>query len=244
MTKILIVDNDLETQGMIEQFLYREGYQIIRAYTARDALMMVEEHTPDIFLINTFLPGGADGLTLCRRLRNNPRMVNAPIIFLTDMGARYAVADALEAGGDDYVRKPFAIRELAARIRAHLRRVAGALNNEGTPLLRIVPDTLTVYVNGRKVNLTQVEFDLLKFLCHTPHQLHTTETLLSDVWQYPRGAGDAALVRNHIRNLRRKLEEDPDRPAIIQSRHGRGYGIRARVQFESHLNNTRARDYR
>jgi DNA-binding response OmpR family regulator len=100
------------------------------------------------------------------------------------------------------------------------------------PSLRIFPDTMAVYVNDRCVELTQVEFDLLMFLCGAPNQLHSTQSLLSDVWQYPNGAGDTALVRNHIRNLRRKIEEDPDHPSIIQSRHGRGYAVRAAVKIE------------
>jgi DNA-binding response OmpR family regulator len=231
MVKILIVEDDLENLSSMQQYLEREGYTILKTLSAREALNVAEENTPDLFVINTYLPSGIDGLTLCRKLRANPRTANAPIIFLTDQATRHAVAEALEAGGDDYIRKPFALRELCARVRAHLRRVAGIVN-DGAPVLRIIPDTLTVYVNERKVILTQVEFDLLKFLCRSPQQLHSTENLLMDVWQYPRGSGDAALVRNHIRNLRRKLEDDPERPAIIQSRHGRGYSIKAQVFFE------------
>lgn len=232
MVKILIVEDDLETLSSMEQYLGREGYTVLKTLSAREALTISEESNPDLYVINTYLPSGMDGLMLCRKLRSNPRTANAPIIFLTDQGTRHAVTDALDAGGDDYIKKPFALRELSARVRAHLRRVNGGIN-DGTPTLRIIPDTLTVYVNERKVVLTQVEFELLKFLCHSPQQLHSTENLLMDVWQYPRGSGDAALVRNHIRNLRRKLEDDPERPAIIQSRHGRGYGIKARIQFET-----------
>jgi two-component system, OmpR family, alkaline phosphatase synthesis response regulator PhoP len=232
MVKILIVEDDLETLALMEQYLEREGYTVLKTLSAREALNIAEESLPDLFVINTYLPTGMDGLMLCRKLRMSPRTVNTPIIFLTDQDTRHAVTEALEAGGDDYIRKPFALRELAARVRAHLRRVVG-VTNDGTPLLRIIPDTLTVYVNERKVVLTQVEFELLKFLCRYPQQLHSTENLLMDVWQYPRGSGDAALVRNHIRNLRRKLEDDPERPSIIQSRHGRGYGVKARVHFET-----------
>ncbi len=232
MVNILIVEDDLETLSSMEQYLEREGYTIFKTLSAREALNIAEETAPDLFVINTYLPAGMDGLTLCRKLRANPHTANTPIIFLTNQGTRHAVTDALEAGGDDYIRKPFALRELSARVRAHLRRVVGGMN-DGNPVLRIIPDTLTVYVNERKVVLTQVEFELLKFLCQTPHQLHSTEDLLIDVWQYPRGSGDAALVRNHIRNLRRKLEDDPERPAIIQSRHGRGYGVKAHIHFET-----------
>lgn len=232
MYKILIVDDDLETVGMIEDFLDREGYFVSRATSAREALALVERDTPELMVINTSLKSGMDGLTLCRRFRGNVRTATTPIIFLTDQGNHHAGADALEAGGDDYIRKPFALRELGARIRAHLRRVSGSIM-DGLPMLRIVPDNMMVYINERQTVLTQVEFELLTYLCNAPHQLHSTQDLLSDVWHYPMGTGDAALVRNHIRNLRRKLEDDPERPTIIQSRHGRGYAVRARVQVES-----------
>jgi DNA-binding response OmpR family regulator len=231
MYKILVVDDDVETLRTVEQFLEREGYIVDTAVSARDALSLVERDTPELFIVNTYLPG-TDGLTLCRKLRDNSRTANSPIIFLTGQGSPYGVSDALSAGGDDYLRKPFALRELSARIRAHLRRT-GNYSMEDAPTLTVLPHNLTVFVNDRKVTLTQVEFDLLLFLCHSPHELHSTQALLTDVWQYPEGTGDAALVRNHIRNLRRKLESDPERPSIIQSRHGRGYAIKARVQIES-----------
>lgn len=231
MYKILLVDDDVETLRMIEQFLEREGYIVDIAHSARETLALVEVDVPELCIISTYLPG-MDGLLLCRKLRDNPKTANTPIIFLTSHGSPHGVSDALSAGGDDYLRKPFALRELSARIRAHLRRTGNSPLDDA-PILTVLPHNLTVFVNERKVTLTQVEFDLLMFLCHTPHELHSTQDLLTDVWQYPEGTGDAALVRNHIRNLRRKLEIDPERPAIIQSRHGRGYAIKARVQIES-----------
>ncbi len=229
MYKILLVDNDAETLEMIDQLLKREGYSIYRATSGHDVLRLVDSLVPDLMVISMTL-SGMDGLTLCRKLRALPHTARTPIVFLNSSESPYGVADALGAGGDDYLRKPFALRELAARIRAHLRRVA--TKQDDVPRLRIVPDSLTVFVNDRKVLLTQVEFDLLLFLCSTPNQLHSTQTLLNDVWQYPRGTGDTALVRNHVRNLRRKLESDPERPEIIQSRHGRGYTVRAQVEIE------------
>jgi DNA-binding response OmpR family regulator len=236
MYKILVVDEDLETLRTIEQFLSREGYLVETTISARDVLSIAEENIPDLFIINTVL-SGADGLSLCRALRANVKTTSAPIIFLTSKSSANAVSEALEAGGDDYLRKPFALRELSARVRAHLRRTA-SYSIDDMPRLTVNPHTLTVWVNDREVALTQVEFDLLMFLCHAPHELHSTQTLLMDVWQYPAGTGDTALVRNHIRNLRRKLEEDPERPSIIQSRHGRGYSIKARVQIQNQLMGT------
>jgi DNA-binding response OmpR family regulator len=230
MYRILIVDNDLEAVGVMEHFLKREGYRVVVAYSVRDALVALEKATPDLILIDTTSPN-LDGLGLCTKLRSNPRTSTIPLL-LTGRNNRSAVTDALEVGGDDYIPKPYALRELAARMRAHLRRVSGNAV-DAMPTLRIVPEAQMVFVNEREVALTQMEFELLSYLCRRPNQLHRTQDLLTDVWQYPRGAGDAALVRNHVRNLRRKIEMDPDRPAIIQSRHGRGYAVRAGVVIEN-----------
>lgn len=229
MYRILVVSPEIETLDAIKQFLGREGYQVTAAPSVLDALGMVARSVPEMLIIDVNAPS-MDGVALCRRLRASPRTSNSPII-LVGPNTRQAVTDALECGGDDYIPKPFAVRELAARVRAHLRRMSG-LMGEVVPLLKIVPETQIVYLNNREVELTSVEFELLTYLCRRPNQLHSTQDLLTHVWQYPQGAGDAALVRNHIRNLRRKIEDDPERPAIIQSRHGRGYTVRANVQIE------------
>lgn len=230
MYEILIVDDDAVQLNMVEQLLDQEGYLVHKARTAKEALELVESNHPDLFVIDVGLPQ-MDGITLCRKLRERPQMSNSPIIFLTASTASYTVTEALEAGGDDYIRKPFAMRELAARIRAHLRRASNQLGVD-IPTLRLYPNSHQVFVNDREVELTRVEFDLLKYLCYMPEKWQSTNDLLKHVWQYPEGVGDSALVRNHVRNLRRKLEFNPDRPAIIQSRHGRGYVIRAYIRIE------------
>lgn len=229
MCKILIVDDDISVLRMIEQALDQEGYTVYKAHSGREALALLETFKPDLFLIDLTLPS-MDGLVMCRRLRSNPDFVNTPIVFMTGQNANYSVAEALEAGGDDFIRKPFAVREMTARLRAQLRR-SNNFEGEESASLRILPSTYQVFVDAREVMLTRIEFDLLNYLCNSPHKWHATQDLLSGVWNYPNGVGDAALVRNHIRNLRRKLEMNPDHPAIIQSRHGRGYAIRAQVEF-------------
>jgi DNA-binding response OmpR family regulator len=229
MYDILVVDDDAQILDMVELVLKREGYHVIRAFSAAEALQKIEESAPDLFVIDAVLPE-MDGLTLCRRLRSTSQTANIPIIFVTGQDSPYSVADALNSGGDDYIKKPFIPRELIARIKAHIRR-SFYLDGD-VPSVRILPNTFQVYVNDREVHLTRVEFDLLRYLCLAPHRLHTTDDLLAKVWQYPDGVGDAALVRNHIHNLRRKLEQDPERPSIIQSRHGRGYVIKAHIQIE------------
>lgn len=227
--KILVIDDDPAVLRMIEQALESEGYTVFKSYSGQEALSILDTVQPELFLIDVGLPN-MDGLMLCRKLRSNPETIHTPIIFLTGQHNSYTAAEALEAGGDDYIRKPFAVRELLARIRAHLRR-SNNFEDDDTPFLRIIPGTYQVFVDAREISLTRIEFDLLNFLCHTPNRWHATQDLLTGVWNYPDGVGDAALVRNHIRNLRRKLEINPDHPSIIQSRHGRGYSIRAQVEF-------------
>lgn len=230
MPKILIADDDVEVLYTLERLLEREGYDVIKATSAVEVLARIETDVPDLFLIDIVLPG-INGVELCRTLRADTNTQAVPIIFLTGQHSSHGVADALDAGGDDYVRKPFVMRELMARIRAHLRRPSDYLS-DNLATIRISPDRNQVFVNGREVMLTRVEFDLLHYLCRDTEKMHSSFDLLANVWQYPQGSGDAALVRNHIRNLRRKLEINPDRPAIIQSHHGRGYSVRARVQID------------
>lgn len=234
MHRILVVDDDTQMLDLIRQLLEREGYAVITAVSAQQVLDIIEEEVPDMFIIDAIMPG-IDGLKLCRLLRKSPRVAHLPIVFITAHDSPTTIAEALEAGGDDFIRKPFVLREFTARLRAHLRRVERHDPKDSLPTIRIFAGMRTVLVDGREVDLTQVEYDLLKYLCRAPAKLHSTQDLLMNVWQYPPDAGDTALVRNHIRNLRRKLEDSPERPEIIQSRHGRGYTIKARVQILDHL---------
>ncbi|MCK6578585.1 MAG: response regulator transcription factor [Anaerolineae bacterium] len=223
----MIVDDDIQMLDMVELVLRREGFTVKRASSGFDALEQTSDQTPDLFVIDAMMPE-MDGITLCRKLRAHPQTSNTPIIFLTGNTSSNNVVDALNSGGDDFIRKPFVPRELIARVRAHIRRSA-LYGEENVPILRIVPTQFRAFMESRELTLTRVEFDLLKYMCSAPHKLHSTEDLLAGVWQYPKGVGDAALVRNHIHNLRRKIEDDPERPAVIQSRHGRGYVVKARV---------------
>jgi DNA-binding response OmpR family regulator len=226
MYKIMIVDDDLNNLKMVEQMLTElEGYTVIKARSGLEALRLAQYDKPDLCILDIGMPH-MDGVTLCRALRAMPALAEIPIIFLTANNTSYSVADALEAGGDDYVKKPFAMRELAARVRAHLRRIK---RNEDMPRLQVMRKTYQAFLNGREISLTRIEFDLLHFLARNPGHWYTTQELLEKVWLYPSGIGDTALVRNHVRNVRRKLEDNPDKPAIIQSRHGRGYAVRADV---------------
>ncbi len=233
MTTILVVDDDAGVLDMVELTLRREGFDVVRASSGRDALRIAEAQPPDLFIIDAGLLD-IDGIHLCRQLRETKTTMNTPILFLSGMRDTEIAVQALNSGGDDYLRKPIVPRELAARVRAHIRR-ASQFANIDEPVIRIFPSSYRVYMNDREISLTRVEFDLLKHLCQTPGDAHSTENLLEHVWLYPNGIGDAALVRNHIHNLRGKIEHDPDRPLVIQSRHGRGYVVKARVHIEDEL---------
>lgn len=227
MHTIMVVDNDHKSNHLVQQALSEDNYRIVEAQSYDDMLQLLRSVTPELFLIDANIYGD-DPAHICQKLRQMTQFEAAPIIIM-GQGVEMA-AIALNAGSDDYVRKPLVPRELAARVRAHLRRVAYT-ETPDLPIVSIVADTHQVFVNEKEITLTRVEFDLLRHLCQMPEKWHSTQDLLSNVWQYPDGIGDAALVRNHVRNLRRKLEDNPDRPNIIQSRHGRGYVVKAHIQF-------------
>jgi len=227
MHTIMIVDNDLNSLHFIQQSLGEDNYRIVEAHSYDDMLDRLRSITPDLFIIDAQVNNG-DPVKICKDLRQKMQYEATPLIFM-GQGVELA-AIALNAGSDDFVRKPLIPRELAARVRAQLRRIAYT-ETPDLPIVSIVSDTHQVFVNEKEIALTRVEFDLLKHLCQMPDKWHSTQDLLSHVWQYPDGIGDAALVRNHVRNLRRKLEDNPDRPNIIQSRHGRGYVVKAHIQF-------------
>ncbi len=230
MPRILIVDDDAQLLDMVELVLSREGYQVQRAFNARQALEAMRRDPADLVIVDVVLPD-MDGFTLCKALRQADETAILPILVLTAHQTQNSLVDALTSGADDFIRKPFQPRELVARVRAHLRRANKGLD-PAQPVIRIMPSQFRVFIGDKEVALTRVEFDLLRYLCIRPHELHSTEELLTNVWQYPDGVGDSALVRNHIHNLRQKIEADPERPVILQSRHGRGYVIKAQALVE------------
>lgn len=230
MYSILVANSDATMLQMMDQILTDEGYFVETASSSEDVLGLIDEQLFDLFLVDLDVAGGTNAIGLCERLRHNPVACEKPIVLLAPQTDVERALKALEVGGDDYLRKPFAIRELTARIRAHLRRVNQMQDH--FPSVQINPDTYQVFVENREITLTRMEFDLLYFMINSPKKWHATNDLLANVWNYPDGVGDTALVRNHIRNLRLKLEADPDHPNIILSRHGRGYTIHAKVRLE------------
>jgi len=223
-TRILAVDDERSILDVIRRRLESEGYEVITARDGEEALKVALAWGPDIAILDVIMPK-MDGLELCRRMREQPELAGLPVLFLT---SRESVEDRIrgfEAGADDYLPKPFDLRELSLRIRALLRRVRPV--PEGTDVLRVGRlalhlNTFILEAGDRQALLTPVEFQLMQHLMKHPGVVFTSERLLKEVWGYPVGAGSTDLVRAHIRNIRAKIEPDPAEPIYIRtvSRHG------------------------
>jgi DNA-binding response OmpR family regulator len=219
---ILLVEDEERLARFIELELSSEGYNINVAYDGLTGLTMAREAPPDLLILDWMMPG-MTGLEVCRRLRATGSKV--PVILLT---AKDEVSDrvaGLDAGADDYVVKPFSIEELLARIRAHLRR-----NQEDNPDLLQFEDlalnrrTREVFRNGRAIELTAKEFDLLDYLLSHPRQVITRDQILEKVWGYD-FMGDSNIIEVYVRYLRLKLEEKGEK-RLIQTVRGVGYVLR------------------
>lgn len=227
-TTLLLVEDDARIRAALGLSLADMGYRLVEAATGEDALRRLDEgdRQPDVVLLDLMLPG-MDGLTVCARIRERGDL---PIIMVTARTASQEVIAGLEAGADDYVTKPVDAGELAARIRAVLRRVRAS--DDGMPAQLVVGDLVVRPAEGRvlrgdaEVALTKTEFRLLCALAQAGGNVVTREQLLERVWEYGY-FGDTRLLDVHIRRLRRKVESDPARPSVIRTVRGVGYRIEA-----------------
>lgn len=225
MYTVLICDDDEDIRRALEIYLTGGGYRVLSAGNGWETLKLLEAETVHLILLDIMMPvlDGAEVLTLLREKNNN-----VPVIFLTAKGEDDDKIAGLELGADDYITKPFNILELKARIRALLRRTspqAGASASAG----RITRGPITIdterrsaEVNGKSVELTVKEFDLVELLMRTPGKVYSRENLLDLVWGYEY-QGDIRTVDVHIRRLREKLEENPAKPECIITKWGVGY---------------------
>jgi DNA-binding response OmpR family regulator len=219
--RILIVDDEPEMVRGLQDNLRFEGYQTLTAGDGERALALALSEAPDLIVLDLMLPGQS-GWDVCRSLRQ--RGLDIPIIMLTARGEEADQVRGLELGADDYVTKPFSLRELLARIRAVLRRPGPRRKVETFAFgdARLDPRSRQAWKAGREVGLTRKEFELLDYLVEHPGEILTRERLLNEVWGYERFP-TTRTVDTHVLRLRQKFETDPERPVHILTVHGQGY---------------------
>ena len=221
--RILAVEDDERILTAVTFALEDEGWQVVKADSGEVALAEFHKDTIDLVLIDIMLPG-IDGFELCRQIRS---ISDVPIIMVTARDDTHDIVAGLEAGADDYLTKPFAPKELSARIRALLRRSRSDSTNE--PLLRVGDlelnrDEGVVYLGDKKIHLTRTEFHLLYELAENPNKVRSREYLLEKVWGYGY-FGDGRLVDVHVRRLRTKIEVDAASPQYVVTVRGMGYKL-------------------
>jgi DNA-binding response OmpR family regulator len=223
MSRILVVEDDERIRSSMRLALEDEGYTVEDVSSGEAAVTRFNEETFEVALIDLMLPG-MDGFETCRALRRNSTV---PIIMVTARSDTHDVVAGLEAGADDYVTKPFVAKELAARIRALLRR-SRADDTEHSVIrfgdVEIEPDAGVVRRDGEEVHCTRTEFRLLSELADHPGRVLSREHLLERVWGYDY-FGDGRLVDVHVRRLRTKIEPDPANPRFILTVRGMGYKL-------------------
>ena len=224
--KILVVDDEKSIVDILVFNLFKEGYETLEAYDGAAGLKLALAEDPDLILLDLMLPE-MDGFEVCRRLREQGRTV--PIIMLTAREEEANKVLGLELGADDYITKPFSVRELVARVKANIRRTgmtaAPAADANKLVLGRIAVDTqaMTVAKDGVTLDLTQREYELVRVLCTNRGQVLSREALMEQVWNYEGYVGDVRAVDVAIRRLREKVEDNPAQPRYIITRRGAGY---------------------
>ncbi len=218
--RVLIVDDDQKTVELVGLYLKRDGYRVLTAYDGIEALRQAREGNPDVIVLDLMLPG-MNGLEVCRTLRKES---DVPIIMLTAKATEQDKLTGLDLGADDYVTKPFSPKELAARVRALLRRLPGERGPSEIKngILGIDFVKHQAFLDGRSLNLTPTEFKLLGVLAKEPGRVFSRAEIIDKALGYDFEGFDRT-VDVHILNLRRKLEADPDHPKYIKTVYGVGY---------------------
>ncbi|HIT31299.1 MAG TPA: response regulator transcription factor [Candidatus Enterenecus stercoripullorum] len=226
--KILVVEDEKNIVDILVFNLRREGYDTLEAYDGELGLQLALDQDPDLILLDLMLPR-LDGFEVCRRLRQQGR--TTPVVMLTAREEETDKVLGLELGADDYITKPFSMRELLARVKANIRRsaMAPASPSHKLELGRITVDeqAMTVSKDGSPLDLSQREYELVHTLAAHRGQVLSREALMEQVWNYEGYVGDVRAVDVAIRRLREKIEDDPADPKFILTRRGLGYAFGA-----------------
>ena len=222
--RILTVEDDERIRTAVSLVLEEEGWEVKETGNGEDALVAFAQNPSDVVLIDIMLPG-IDGFEVCRRIR---RLGDVPIVMVTARSDSHDVVAGLEAGADDYLRKPFDPKELSARVRALLRRSRPSESPARMAFdqLEVIPDEGVVRLAGDEVHLTRTEFRLLVELASNPGKVMSREDLLERVWARDY-FDDERLVDVHVRRLRTKIEPDPANPRYVVTVRGMGYKLQA-----------------
>lgn len=225
--RVLIVEDEKSIVDIVCFNLEKEGYAVLTAYDGEAGLSAARENKPDLILLDVMLPK-RNGFDVCRILREEGD--NVPVIILTAREGESDKVLGLEIGADDYITKPFSMRELLARVKANIRRTAMLQAEAEEPAavitagdLTINPGNYQVSKHGSPVDLTQREYELLVFLAGHPGRVYSRTDLMEQVWNYDYVGDDVRTVDVTVRRLREKIEDDPASPALILTKRGVGY---------------------
>jgi DNA-binding response OmpR family regulator len=226
MKKILLIEDDADLFSLLKYNLEKEGFSLTGQQTGKGALELCRQVRPDLILLDIMLPD-SDGLDICKGIRRDPDLASVPVIFLTARASETDRIVGLELGANDYVVKPFFVRELIARIKLQFRNQTAPPRILESAGLEVDTTSRQVRLNGAPLALTATEFRLLEFLMLRPGVVFSREQLLNSVWGQDRAITDRA-VDVYVLRLRQKIEQDPAAPALIHSVRGFGYTFEPR----------------
>jgi DNA-binding response OmpR family regulator len=223
MRKIALIEDDADLYALVKYNLEKEGFAVVGAQTGRGVIELCRRERPDLILLDVMLPD-SDGLELCKAIRQHSELAHLPIIFLTARASETDRIVGLELGANDYIVKPFFIRELIARIKIQFRGQTTATRVLKAASLELDRSRCEARLNGQLLTLTATEFRLLEFLMSRPGVVFSREQLLDAVWGHDRAVTDRT-VDVYILRLRQKIETDPANPLLIRSVRGFGYSF-------------------
>lgn len=223
MKKIVLIEDDADLYALLKYNLEKEGFQMAGSQTGKGAIDLCRRERPDLILLDIMLPD-SDGLDICKGIRSHPELAHIPVIFLTARATETDRILGLELGANDYIVKPFFVRELIARIKIQFRNQSSPQRFLRAAGLEIDRESLRVKLNETALQLTATEFKLLEFLMARPGIVFSREQLLDSVWGHDRAVTDRT-VDVYILRLRQKIEDDPANPTFIRSVRGFGYAF-------------------